>query len=96
MSALFSARPIVTRVGFRYVYGHAGGERSGLRLVPSETVAVDGALLDGRQHGDDDTLDPVAGVALPLAHNEIPAGVNDDRRFLGDDAVVDVLGKSER
>lgn len=49
-------------------------------------------MLDGRQYGNDDIVDSITGVALPLAYNAISASADHNCGILGDDAVVHVLG----
>lgn len=52
----------------RHIHGDAGGEQPRVRLVPGEAVAVHGALLDGRLHGDDHPEHPVARAALRVEY----------------------------
>lgn len=61
-------------------------------MVSSEIVAVDRFVLDGGQYGNDDTVDFIAGAALPLAYNALPASVDHNCCLFGHDAFIHILG----
>lgn len=49
---------------FRHIYGYTSRKCTGLWLVSSKTLFMDGFMLDGGQYGDDDSFHPLARVAL--------------------------------
>lgn len=65
-------------------------------MVPGETFALCGTLLDGRLDGDDHPECSRTSAALRLGHYEIPAGAGYDGCIPGDDAEFDLLGAFER
>ena len=66
----------------RHIHCDTGSECIWLRQVSSETVLIYWALLDGRQHGNDDTEHSVTCPALWLAHHTIPAGSDNNSKCL--------------
>lgn len=68
----------------RHFHCDAGSERVWFWEVSSETVSLYWAVLDGRQHGNDDTQHPIARSSLRLAHHAIPAGSYHHGKCLAD------------